>query len=78
MAHHLHDRVHHPAHYSGDGDMECIEAIAAALGREAFIDFCRGQAMKYLWRARLKDTLAENLAKAAWYIHRAIDTEGRP
>lgn len=64
-------KINHPPHYTAAG-VECIEAIEAALGKEAFIDFCRGQAIKYLWRARLKDTLQENLQKAQWYIHKAL------
>jgi hypothetical protein len=64
-------KINHPPHYTA-APIECIEAIEAALGKEAFIDFCRGQAIKYLWRARLKDTLQENLLKAQWYIHKAL------
>ncbi|CAB4165186.1 SaV-like [uncultured Caudovirales phage] len=64
-------KINHPPHYTA-APIECIEAIEAALGKEAFIDFCRGQAIKYLWRARLKDTLQENLQKAQWYIHKAL------
>jgi hypothetical protein len=64
-------KIDHPPHYTA-APIECIEAIEAALGQQAFIDFCRGQAIKYLWRARLKDTLEENLSKAQWYIHRAL------
>lgn len=73
MGHHLDDVIEHPYHYTAGGDVECIQAIRAALGSEAFLDFCRGQVMKYIWRARLKNSLNENLKKAAWYLERAIE-----
>ena len=45
----IEEQVQYPSHYT-QGDIECIDAIRAALGREGFIAFCRGNAMKYLWR----------------------------
>lgn len=66
------DIINRPAHYTGKA-VECIDAIQAALGKESFIDFCRGQAMKYIWRARLKNTLEDNLLKAQWYLARALE-----
>lgn len=69
----MHDQVNHPAHYTC-GDIECIDAIKAALGRTRFIDYCRGNAMKYIWRSGLKGDATEDLRKAAWYCTRAADT----
>lgn len=46
------DSVNHPAHYTG-GDIECIDAIKAACG-EHYEGYLQGNAMKYLWRYRLK------------------------
>lgn len=40
------DEVNHPSHYT-NGDIECIDAIRAALGKEGFIAYCRGNAIKY-------------------------------
>lgn len=78
MGHHLdEDLIEHPYHYTAGGDVECIQAIRSALGQEAFLDFCRGQVMKYIWRARLKNSLPENLKKAAWYLERAIEEAQR-
>jgi hypothetical protein len=65
-----HDPVNNPAHYTA-GSVECIDAIRAALGDEAFVAFCRGQAIKYAWRAGLKEKHAEDLRKGAWYLERA-------
>lgn len=66
------DPVNHPAHYT-QGRIECIDAIQSALGTEAFIAYCRGQAIKYAWRAGQKEHHAEDLRKGAWYLTRAAD-----
>jgi hypothetical protein len=63
------DPVNHPPHYT-QGDIECIDAIRAALGRDGFVAYCRGNAMKYSWRYRHKGGV-EDLHKAEWYINRA-------
>ncbi len=64
------DPVDHPSHYCS-GDIECIDAISSALGHDGLIAFCRGNAIKYLWRAGLKGDMGEDLRKAAWYCERA-------
>jgi hypothetical protein len=71
-----HDNVNRPAHYTA-GRIEAIEAIRAALGDEAFIAYCRGNAVKYLWRTGRKgsgEQAYEDLRKAAWYCTRAAET----
>ena len=69
------DPVHHPSHYIGGG-IECIDAIEAALGREGAADFCRGNVIKYAWRAASKGG-AEDMRKAAWYAGRAAQLMGK-
>ena len=64
------DAVNRPAHYQGDG-VECIDAIEAALGTEGAIAYCRGNALKYIWRAGKKSDAVEDLKKANWYLDRA-------
>lgn len=64
-----HDMVNHPPHYQSDNGIECIDAIRAALGREGFIAYCRGNAIKYLWRDKANNV--EDRNKAIWYINRA-------
>ena len=66
------DAVNKPAHYHGEG-VECIDAIRAALGQEGFIAYCRGNAIKYAWRAGKKHdnaphkwTREELIAYAGW------------
>lgn len=61
------EAVNHPDHYQGDG-IECIDAIRAALGTDGFIAYCRGNAIKYAWRAGKKGpNAAEDMGKAAVY-----------
>lgn len=61
------DVVNHPSHYtSHPSGIECIQ-ITEHMG------FCIGNAIKYLWRADLKNNALEDLQKAAWYIQREID-----
>lgn len=66
------DNVNHPDHYTF-GEIECIDAIHAALGDDGFIAYCEGNAIKYLWRHRFKGG-RESLEKARWYIDRMIET----
>ena len=66
------DMVNHPAHYTAGG-IECIDTLAAATvdltGIEAV---CTANAIKYLWRWKLKNG-AEDLKKAQWYINHLIE-----
>ena len=68
------ENVDHPIHYR-TGDIECIDAIKAALGSEGFIDYCHGNALKYLWRWRHKNGI-EDVEKALVYLDWMIK-EGR-
>ena len=63
--------VNHPPHYT-DGSVECIDAIRASMGDEAYEGFLKGQVMKYMWRYEKKRKPAEDLAKAEWYLQRMI------
>lgn len=49
------------------GDIECIDAIRAALTPEEFIGFCKGNVIKYVWRERHKGGVTD-LAKADDYL----------
>lgn len=61
-----HDNVNHPQHYtSHPSGVECIEITE-------HMNFCLGNAMKYIWRASLKGKEVEDLKKARWYIDREI------
>lgn len=65
------DPVNHPAHYAmTDNGIECIDAISAALGKEQFIGFLRGQVIKYQWRLGKKGSSVEDNRKAIWYANK--------
>ena len=56
------DPVSHPKHYTKHpSGVECIQ-ISEHMG------FCLGNAVKYIWRADLKNNAIEDLEKAAWYL----------
>lgn len=60
------DQVQHPIHYtSHPSGVECIQ-ITEHMG------FNMGNALKYIWRADLKNDAIEDLQKAKWYIEREI------
>lgn len=62
------DPVNHPAHYTAHpSGVECIQITE-------HMNFCLGNAVKYIWRAGLKgDTAAiQDLQKARWYLDREI------
>ena len=64
------DLINQPPHYT-QGEIECIDAIEAALTPEEFRGYCKGNAFKYLWRMNHKGG-RESLAKARWYVDRLL------
>ena len=65
---HKKDSVNRPKHYnSHPSGIECIRVVE-------HMTFNVGNAVKYLWRAGLKDIAPkqQDLKKAAWYIAREI------
>ena len=60
------DNIEHPGHYTAFG----IEVIDLT----EHLNFCRGNIVKYVCRAGLKnpDTELEDLYKARWYLDREI------
>lgn len=53
-------------HYT-QGEIECIDAIRAALGPEGFRIYCIGNVLKYTWRYPHKGG-ADDLSKATDYL----------
>ncbi len=68
----MNDNVNHPSHYtSHKSGIECIQVTE-------HMNFCIGNAMKYLWRAGIKsESPIEDLKKAVWYINREIERLGK-
>lgn len=60
------DMVNHPPHYtSHPSGVECIQVTE-------HLNFCLGNAIKYIWRSSEKGDQLENLKKARWYVDREI------
>lgn len=68
------EMVNRPPHYTV-GDVECIDAIEAALTQEEFQGYCKGNALKYIWRERYKGQ-KESIRKAVWYLNRLLNAKG--
>jgi hypothetical protein len=62
-----HDSVNHPSHYTGYKGVEVIDLTEQ-------LNYNRGNAVKYIARAGLKDPNKEieDLRKAVWYVQREI------
>lgn len=60
------DKIDHPEHYvSHPSGIECIQITQ-------HMSFTLGNAMKYVWRADLKNGV-EDLKKAVWYLNKEIE-----
>ena len=66
------DAVNHPAHYAPIFEARQIECIEIA----RYLDFCRGNAFKYVCRAGLKgepEKAIEDCEKAKFYMNCALE-----
>jgi len=60
------DAINHPKHYNNHASgIECIQVVR-------YMNFNRGNAVKYIWRAGDKGNEIEDLKKAIWYIQDEI------
>jgi hypothetical protein len=60
------DPVNSPKHYTDHSSgIECIQVTE-------HMNFCLGNAIKYIWRAGLKGDAKQDLEKAKWYIEREL------
>jgi len=65
------DPIHEPEHYTSHASgIEYIQ-VTEHMG------YCLGNAVKYIWRADLKNNPIEDLQKAIWYIEREIQKRSR-
>lgn len=64
----MNDNINHPSHYTAHpSGIECIQITE-------YMNFCLGNAVKYIWRAGLKnDKPIEDLKKAIFYLNREIE-----
>ena len=63
-----------PAYYH-NGGIDVIEYLQVQFGRQAAIEFCRGNVIKYITRYQEKNGI-EDLEKAQTYIERMKELEG--
>ena len=62
------EKVNNPEHYGGkENTYEAIKVIEAHN-----LDFCLGNAVKYILRAGKKDDITQDLEKAIWYLNRKL------
>jgi hypothetical protein len=66
------DLVKQPPHYTR-GEIEYIEAMRSMLTAEEFKGFCKGNAVKYIWREDHKGSNIQDLEKSVVYLNWAID-----
>ena len=70
IEHTKNDNIEHTRHYtSHPSGIECIK-ITRHMG------FNLGNAIKYIWRAGLKNDAIEDLEKAVWYLMDEIEKRG--
>jgi TPR repeat protein len=60
------DSVNHPLHYQHPSGIECIDITE-------HLNFCLGNAVKYIWRCDHKGHAVEDLQKAVAYLNREIN-----
>lgn len=65
------DMVNNPPHYTalktGGFPLEAIDVTQ-------HFNFCRGNVIKYVWRAGRKGPALEDLKKARWYLDKEIES----
>ena len=67
------NNVNHPSHYN-KGNIECIDAMISAYGKDTVSHFCICNAFKYIWRYKYKNGI-EDLKKAQWYLNKAVELD---
>lgn len=61
------DNVNHPSHYTF-GKIEVIDVIT-----DWNMNYCLGNAIKYIARCEHKENKIQDLKKAIWYINKEIE-----
>ncbi|WP_251455335.1 DUF3310 domain-containing protein [Veillonella intestinalis] len=63
------DMVHSPSYYKLRGlDIESVDVIRSVLSDEEYKGWCKGNALKYLFRAGKKDDEVQDLSKCSVYL----------
>ncbi len=69
------DMVNHPPHYKLSNGMESIDVIRAVLTPEEYRGWCKGNALKYQFRAGKKDPtkLVQDYEKTQWFLQELVE-----
>ena len=71
------EMVSQPSHYA-DSEIECIDAMVAAFGRDKVNAYAEIAAFKYIWRMDKKNIdSAEDKQKAVWYLRYSMSDDPR-
>lgn len=74
----MNDMVNHPKHYMLANGLESKDVVRASLTEEEYRGWCKGNALKYQFRAGKKDPskIKEDYEKAVWFLNELIDKLG--
>lgn len=65
------EQVNNPDHYNlHPSGIECIDVTR-------HMNFCLGNALKYIWRCEYKGNKEQDLRKAIWYINKELENDNR-
>lgn len=66
--------VNHPKHYMLANGIESKDVVRATLTPEEYKGWCKGNALKYQFRAGKKDPskIKEDYQKAVWFLNELI------
>lgn len=72
----MNDMVNHPKHYKLANGMESKDVVQLVLTPEEYKGWCKGNALKYQFRAGKKDPakIKEDYEKAVWFLTELINT----
>lgn len=65
-----------PKHYTVN-EIEVLDVIRDTLGKDGYRDYCTGQVLKYILRAKYKGKYLEDLQKAEFYLRTLIGDDPR-
>lgn len=70
----MNDMVNHPSHYKLANGLESKDIVRATLTPEEYKGWCKGNALKYQFRAGKKDPskIKEDYQKAVWFLNELI------
>lgn len=74
----MNDMVNHPKHYMLANGIESKDVVRATLTPEEYKGWCKGNALKYQFRAGKKDPakIQEDYEKAVWFLNELITNLG--